>query len=256
MIEIKSVSKSFTKPNGGRVSILKQFSLNIKKGEIVTLFGPNGCGKSTLLSLLSGSVEPDRGKVILPWSEEAKGNIGFVFQNYGDVLHPWRTVRENLELPLEIHGGSTKEQREEQALQCLKNFGLDEHADKYVYQLSGGQHQLVTICQATVYNPELLLCDEPFSALDYTISRRLWLQLRNFLVKHDMSTMFVSHAIDEAIFLGDRVCVLSPRPGKILKDIKIPFGKERTLDMVNTPEFFAIRKEILSTFEEGRKKSA
>lgn len=248
LVQIENISKSFIKPNDEKVLVLEDFSLNLKKGETVTLFGPNGCGKSTLLSLLANLETIDHGKIKRSWRSNERNAVGFVFQQYGDILHPWRTVLKNVELPLEIKG-MAKKKRRKRSIERLAHFGLEEHADKYIYQLSGGQRQLVAFCQATVFRPKLLLCDEPFSAMDYSVSRRLWLQLREFLNEQEIATVFVSHDIDEAIFLGDRVCVLSPRPAKIVMEIKISFGKKRKLNILETEKFFEIRKSVLKAFE-------
>ena len=250
VVKVKEVSKSFVKPGGVAVSIMDDFSFSIEKGEVVTLFGPNGCGKSTLLSMLANISDPDEGNIDVSWDRDVKNSVGFVFQNYGDVLHPWASVLDNVSFPLKIQGYPDDEIKK-QALKRLAHFGIEEHANKYVYQLSGGQKQLVSFCQATVYKPHLLLCDEPFSAMDYSVSRRLWLQLREFLAERDMATVFVSHDIDEAIFLGDRVLVLSPRPCQIIDEVEIPFGNERSLDLTASEDFFKIRARIIKSFEAG-----
>ena len=134
----------------------------------------------------------------------------------------------------------------------LDQFHLAEHADKFVYQLSGGLKQLVSICRATVYDPRLLLLDEPFSALDYSLSRMLWLRFREFWTDQKVTTVFVSHNVDEAVFLGDRVCVLSARPAQVVAEVVVPFGRERPLSLLSSPEFFTVRSKVLDAFEQGR----
>jgi NitT/TauT family transport system ATP-binding protein len=134
----------------------------------------------------------------------------------------------------------------------MDQFRLAEHADKYVYELSGGLKQLVAIARATVYDPELLILDEPFSALDYSLSRMLWLRFREFWANQHVTTVFVSHNVDEAVFLGDRVIVLSSRPARVVADVEVPFGADRSLQLLSSTDFFSTRNQVLDAFERGR----
>jgi len=134
----------------------------------------------------------------------------------------------------------------------LEQFRLTEHEDKYVYELSGGLKQLVAIARATVYKPRLLLLDEPFSALDYSLSRMFWLRFREFWTDQRVTTVFVSHNVDEAVFLGDRVYVLSARPAQVVAEVAVPFGRERSLSLLSSEEFFGVRTQVLDAFERGR----
>jgi NitT/TauT family transport system ATP-binding protein len=134
----------------------------------------------------------------------------------------------------------------------LDQFRLAEHADKYVYQLSGGLKQLVSIARATVYDPQLLILDEPFSALDFSLCRTLWLRFREFRAHQSVTTLFVSHNVDEAVFLGDRVIVLSSRPAKIMADVEVSFGAERPLSLLSSEAFFQARSRVLEAFEKGK----
>ena len=146
----------------------------------------------------------------------------------------------------------SSEEQTDRVTTRMEQFHLGEHASKYVYELSGGLKQLVAIARATVYDPQLLILDEPFSALDYSLSRMLWLRFREFWTNQNVTTVFVSHNVDEAIFLGDRLIVLSARPTKVVADIKIPFGRERSLSLLLSKDFFAIRNQVLDAFEQGR----
>jgi NitT/TauT family transport system ATP-binding protein len=253
LIEAKNISKSFTSPlsEDGKLRVVDSFSLAIAEGELVTLFGPNGCGKTTILGLFAGSIEPDTGDVHWNAGESRSKEVGYVFQNYGDTLLPWRTVKANIAFPLEVRGANGKD-IEDKTTKVMNLFRLHEHAEKYVYELSGGLKQLVAIARSTVYYPHLLLLDEPFSALDYSTSRMLWTRFREFWSDTNVTTLFVSHNIDEAVFLGDRVCVMSSRPTRIVAEIAVPFGKERGLDILGTQEFFEVRTQVLKAFEEGR----
>lgn len=252
LIEANKISKSFVNSSlpEGRLRVVENLSLNIKEGELITLFGPNGCGKTTILNLLAGTLTPDSGKITWNMKGELSDSVGYVFQNYADTLLPWRTVKSNIAFPLEIR----KESRasiDEKTGRIMGMFRLSEHSEKYIYELSGGLKQLVSIARSTVYNPDLLLLDEPFSALDYSISRLLWTRFRQFWSQTSVTILFISHNADEAVFLGDRVYVLSPRPARIIAEVKVPFGKERTLDLLETPEFFAVRTEVLKAFKKG-----
>lgn len=253
MIEVVAITKRVGSNGSNRrgLPVLDGLSLVVRPGELVTIFGPNGCGKSTLLNILAGTVAPDSGRIVVQEPRNTGRAVGYVFQNYGDTLLPWRTVRGNVSFPLELR------KLEASAIavaveRCLERFHLLEHADKYVYELSGGLKQLVSIARATVYKPQLLLLDEPFSALDYSISRSLWVQFREFWMQEKVSTVFVSHNVDEAVFLGNRVYVLSPRPAKVVEEVIVPFGPERTLDILSSSAFFSARSSVLKAFGHTR----
>jgi NitT/TauT family transport system ATP-binding protein len=246
MIKIENVSKDF----GSKTELLKvldSISFDIAPGEFVTLFGPNGSGKTTLLNIISGLDIPTSGKTSINNKSPDQAKIGFVFQNYNESMLPWRTVLENVALPLEVKGVSVDE-RKKKAEHLLDKVGLIAHKDKYFYQLSGGQKQLTAICRAIIYDPELLLMDEPFSALDYSTTKKMELELLDVWQERKITTLFVSHDIDEAIFLADRVIVLSPRPGSIKEVFQVNLPRPRTLDMLSSDEFFSLRNKILASF--------
>lgn len=253
LVEARSISKCFysTTREKEAIPVVENFTLQLREGELVTFFGPNGCGKTTILGLLAGTIEPDAGEVV--WNAEVGTAIplGYVFQNYADTLLPWRTVRSNIAFPLELRK-LPKQERDDKTRNRMEQFGLTEHAAKYVYELSGGLKQLVAIARATVYEPRLLLLDEPFSSLDYSLSRTLWTRFHRFWSGSKVTTAFVSHNVDEAVFLGDKVYVLSPRPTRILAEIPVPFGNDRNLGILSSPDFFAIRSAVLNAFEQGR----
>ncbi len=253
LIEARDISKSFSSAlsEDDTLRIVSSFSLGVAEGELVTLFGPNGCGKTTILNLFAGTIEPDEGEVLWNTGESRSREVGYVFQNYADTLLPWRKVKSNIAFPLEVRG-MPKDETRAQTTRRMEQFGLLEHAEKYVYQLSGGLKQLVAIARSTVYDPRLLLLDEPFSALDYSISRMLWTRFREFWSESQVTTVFVSHNIDEAVFLGDKVCVMSSRPTSVVAEIPVPLGTNRSLDLLGSREFFDTRTEVLRMFEQGR----
>ena len=250
MIEVENLSKEFSQPKNKikTLKVLNSISFQIKDGEFVAFFGPNGCGKTTMLNILSGIDKANSGKILINEKSPEKSKVGFVFQNYNESMLPWRTIAGNIELALEIQGADEKKKKQV-VEHLLKKVGLFEHKDKYFYELSGGMKQLTAICRAFAYEPELLLMDEPFSSLDYSTSRRMSLELLNIWKETKKTTIFVSHDIDEAIFLADKVIVLSQRPAKIkgVVDVKLP--RPRKLDVLSSKEFFETRNKILRLFE-------
>jgi len=247
MISVRSISKEFKK-SSGTTRVIDGIDLEINNGEFVTVFGPNGSGKTTLLNLISGIDEPTFGAVLIDNKNPKDAKVGFVFQNYNESLFPWRTVIENIIFPLEV-AKMDEEKRVKIAEHLLNGVGLLHSKDKHVYDLSGGQRQLISICRAIAYNPDILIMDEPFSALDYSTTRKMELELLDIWQEKKITTLFVSHDIDEAIFLADRVVVLSPRPATIKKIFEVKLSRPRTLDMLSSPEFTELRNAILNTFE-------
>lgn len=246
MIEIKSVSKTLV-TKGQELRLLSNVSLTVKSGEFVTIFGPNGSGKSTLLNLVSGLDQITEGNIRIQGKTPREANIGFVFQNYQESLFPWRTVLENVIFPLEVKGVS-KEKAVKLAERFLRKAQLLKYKDRYPYELSGGQKQLTSICRALVIEPDVLLLDEPCSALDYATTKRVELDILELWQERRCTTLCVSHDVDEAIFLADRVVVMSPRPGKIKKIISIDLPRPRTPDLFQSLEFFQYRNQVLEAF--------
>ena len=247
MISLKAISKRFKKESI-TTSVLESIDLEVQKGEFVTVFGPNGSGKTTLLNIVSGLDNPDSGEVLVSGKKPKDAEVGFVFQNYNESLFPWLTTIENVTFPLDVKG-VTKEKQIQIAEHLLGKVGLLSSKDKYVYELSGGQRQLVSICRAMASDPDVLIMDEPFSALDYSTTRKMELELLDIWQEKKITTLFVSHDIDEAIFLADKVVVLSPRPATIKKVFEVKLARPRTLDMLSSPEFTELRNAILNTFE-------
>ena len=232
------------------VLALHQVSLDIAKGEFVSLLGPSGCGKTTLLRLMADLIQPTGGNITVAGKSAREARLaqkyGIVFQS--PVLYDWRKVKDNITLPLELLGVK-KSLREEKALELLDLVGLQGFADKYPWQLSGGMQQRVAIARALSMEPEILLMDEPFSALDEFTRERLNEELLSVWSKVQNTIVFVTHSIPESIFLSDRVFVLSPHPGRLSSVVDIPLPRPRTAEMRNSPEFFELIARIRDSFE-------
>ncbi|AIQ14989.1 ABC transporter ATP-binding protein [Paenibacillus durus] len=248
-IELENVEMRY-QTDTAEVLALHQVSLDIAKGEFVSLLGPSGCGKTTLLRLMADLIEPTGGRVTVAGKSAKEARLaqkyGIVFQS--PVLYDWRKVKDNITLPLELMGVK-KARRDEKALELLELVGLKGFADKYPWQLSGGMQQRVAIARALSMEPEILLMDEPFSALDEFTRERLNEELLSVWSKVGNTVVFVTHSIPESIFLSDRVFVLSPHPGRLSAVVDIPLPRPRTAEMRNSPEFFDLIAGIRDSFE-------
>ncbi len=250
-VHVAHLSKSFPAENHPKQSapVIHDMNFSIAEGEFVSIFGPNGSGKSTLLSLIAGLETPDSGeiRILSAHSEYTTPKIGFVFQNYNESMLPWRTVRGNVELALE-HTVSSSSERKAIAMSFLDKVGLAHVAERYFYDLSGGMKQLVAICRAFAYEPDVLLLDEPFSALDFATTRKVEMDLLSVWSEKKKTALCISHDVDDAVFLADKVMVLSPRPAQIKGIITIDLPRPRTMAMFTSPEFFALRSQVLELF--------
>ncbi|MBY4594050.1 ABC transporter ATP-binding protein [bacterium BD-1] len=230
--------KTFRSKDGGTVTALHDVSFPVKKGEFVTVVGPSGCGKSTLLRILAGLERASSGRVLLG-GRAVSGptrDVAVVFQ--APVLLPWRTVLQNVLVPAEVQGrdAATSLARAKHYLQLV---GLENFATKYPNELSGGMQQRVGIARALVNDPLLLLMDEPFGALDAMTRENMNLELHKIRERTGATIMLVTHSIPEAVFLGDRVVVMSPRPGRVTQVVDVDLPPQRTLDLINTDRFGA-----------------
>ena len=236
-------------PGDPDVEALRGISLEIREGEFIAVVGPSGCGKSTLLRLISGLLTPTSGEIDVrgktPAQAQAAVEFGFVFQDA--VLFPWLKVVDNVRLPDQILGKRNPmhgRNPDAYARQLLVDVGLDGFESHYPEQLSGGMKQRVSLARALVYQPSILLMDEPFGALDEFTRDRLNLQLLEVWQKIGATVVFVTHSIQEAVFLADRVVVLSPRPGRISRIQDVPFGRPREFDMRFDPQFTSLVAEL------------
>ncbi|ADY55684.1 Taurine-transporting ATPase [Syntrophobotulus glycolicus DSM 8271] len=249
-IQIKNVSMIYPVKNGEEVIALNDVSLDIQEGEFISLLGPSGCGKTTLLRIIADLLHPTAGSVSIrgqsPRDIRLQQKYGIVFQS--PVLYDWRTVRRNICMPMEIMGIPRKE-RTARINQMLDLVGLQDFGYKYPFELSGGMQQRVGICRALALNPEFLLMDEPFSALDEFTREKLNEDLLGIWSKTRKTVIFVTHNIVESVFLSDRVVVLSPHPGRLSAIVNIDLPRPRENSIRETPEFFKYVAEIRRSFE-------
>ena len=251
-IQIKDLGVTFQDNAGNDVQALTGVNLDIYKGEFISLLGPSGCGKTTLLRSIADLQEPTEGTVriggMTPKEVRLQQKFGFVFQQ--PVLFDWRTVKKNVELPLEIMYQS-KEERSERAGKMLEMVGLKDFANHFPKQLSGGMQQRVNIARAFGIRPEILLMDEPFSALDEFTKEKLHEDLLRIWRKTNKTVIFVTHNIQEAVFLSDRICVLSPHPGRLSAVVDVDLPRPRTLEMKETQHFNELVLKVRNSFEGG-----
>ncbi len=226
-------------------SIIDDLSFHVRRGEFVSVIGPSGCGKSTIFRLITRLLSPASGTIRIGGRElGGEGTVcGYMPQQ--DLLFPWRTVEENLCLPLEIRGGFGKQERLDLARQALKDVGLDGWGGKAPSELSGGMRQRAAFARTLLTGSELLLLDEPFSALDYLtrLSMREWL-LQQW-ERENKTVLFITHDVDEALFLSSSILVAETMPIRSLASIDVPLGRTRTLEAVQRPEMLELRGELI-----------
>ncbi|WP_213738726.1 ATP-binding cassette domain-containing protein [Bradyrhizobium sp. dw_411] len=245
-LSIKRVSKNFTS-RSDTVRALSDIDLDIRAGEFVSIVGPSGCGKSTLMMLVAGLTKASGGEILVDGRriEKPNSDIGIVFQR--DVLLDWRTAIQNVLLQAEIRKLDVTAATE-RARHLLKMVGLDGFEKSYPHELSGGMRQRVSICRALLHKPPLLVMDEPFGALDALTRDQLQLDLLRIWSETRMTVVFITHSITEAVFLSDRIVVMSPRPGRIERLIDIDMPRPRRLAMRETKQFAAYTQEITEIF--------
>jgi NitT/TauT family transport system ATP-binding protein len=248
-IQARDVSLTFRPKNRDPVTALQNLSLDIARGEFVSIVGPSGCGKSTFLNILLGLIRPDGGVMELngrridgPGQDRA-----MVFQEFG--LLPWRTVLGNVELGLELKGVDA-EQRRRRAVELIDMAGLAGFASHYPHELSGGMKQRVGLARALATDPEVLLMDEPFAALDAQTRDLMQSELLQVWEKTQKTVLFVTHSIEEAAYLSDRVVVMSARPGRIKRILKVELPRPRDYEMRLTAEFNELKSRIWDILKE------
>jgi len=250
-IDIRDVSLAF-ETRDGPVQALAHINLKVKRGEFVSLIGPSGCGKTTLLRAVADLETPTSGDIrvngMSPHEARTKRAYGYVFQ--APALYPWRTVARNIALPLEIMG-FPREEREARVKKGLELVNLEGFGAKFPWQLSGGMQQRASIARALSFDPDLLLMDEPFGALDEIVRDMLNQQLLRLWEVTGKTVLFVTHSIPEAVFLSTHIVVMSPRPGRVYDVIECSFPRDRQLEIRETPEFIAIANRVRHGLREG-----
>lgn len=244
-LEIKGIHKSFPREDSdGRMSVLQDINLSVERSQIVSITGPSGCGKTTLLRIVAGLLSADSGECLLNGTPitEPRADIAFVFQLFN--LLPWRSTLGNVELGLEFQGVPKRERREK-AARYLKLVGLEGFESHRTYQLSGGMQQRVGLARALAIEPEIMLMDEPFASLDHQTAERLRDELLRAQAETHRTILIITHNIDEAVYLSDRIIVLSPGPGRIAKIIDLDFPRPRwEHDIYALPLFGKTRSEL------------
>ena len=245
LLQFDRASKTFQGAKKHPIVALQEITFSISHGEFVTLLGPSGCGKSTALRLAAGLETATTGTVLYQGQPIGGPSVdrGVVFQSYS--AFPWLTVRENTGFGLSQHSGDSREQ---EVSHWLSLMGLSEFADTYPRALSGGMRQRLALARSMIIKPKLLLLDEPFGALDERTRESMQQLLLDVVSKTDCTVLFVTHDIREAILLGDRIILLSSRPGKVLRDVVCPLSKPRGRQHLRTPEFNSLYETILDEF--------
>lgn len=246
-LDFKHVNKSYGTASGP-IEALRDFNLEVGDGEFISIVGPSGCGKSTLLSMASGLAFPSSGSISVKGERVTQPvtDLGIVFQT--DVLLDWRNVLDNILIQPEMRG-LDRRAYETRARELLKMVGLEGFEKKYPYELSGGMRQRVSICRALIHEPPLLLMDEPFGALDALTREQMVMELHQIWLKTRKSVIFITHDIQEAVLLADRVVVMSPRPGRIAEIIETHLPHPRRPATMESPRFVSLVAQVRHVFE-------
>jgi NitT/TauT family transport system ATP-binding protein len=249
VIEMRGVSKTYQTADGD-VPSLQPIDFTVGEGEFVVVVGPSGCGKTTLLKMLAGLLQPTAGEVVVEGKTITKphGGVGIVFQTA--LLLPWRNVLSNVMMPVEVKG-LPREKYEQRALDLLKMTGLHGFERKLPWQLSGGMQQRVSICRALVHDPKIVLMDEPFGALDAMTREKMNVELQRIQRETGKTVLLITHSIPEAVFLADRVMVMSARPGNIAAVYDVPLPRPRTLDVMADPVFVEMTQKVRKHFSDA-----
>lgn len=236
MIEVRSVGHVFSTTSKGAVTALADIDLDIREGEFLSVIGPSGCGKSTLMRIIAGLVQPTSGEVLVRGERVtgASKQVGIVFQQA--ALFPWRTVLGNVMLSAEMHG-LPADFAAQRAGELLEMVNLSDAANLYPYELSGGMQQRAGIARALLHDPSILMMDEPFGALDALTRENMGLELLRLWEQSRKTVVFITHSVNEALFLADRVLVMAARPGRVQELIEVSLPRPRDLDAMSTPEF-------------------
>jgi NitT/TauT family transport system ATP-binding protein len=249
VIELQGVSKTYRTADG-EVPSLRPIDFTIGEGEFVVVVGPSGCGKTTLLKMIAGLLPPSQGEIRVEGTPIVKphGGVGIVFQTA--MLLPWRNVFRNVMMPVEVKG-LPREEYAARAQALLKMVGLQGFENKFPWQLSGGMQQRASICRALVHDPKIVLMDEPFGALDAMTRERMNVELQRIQRETRKTVLLITHSIPEAVFLADRVMVMSARPGNIAAVYQVPLRRPRSLEVLSDPAFIELTQTIRAHFSEA-----
>ena len=256
-IELRGVSLAYGE-GAQSTPAIEGLTLSMARGAFVAVVGPSGCGKSTLMKLVSGLVPPTTGDILVRGARvtEPIEGVGMAFQN--PLLMPWRTTLRNVVLPLDItaprfsSNRQTRDARAERARALLASVGLAGFENKLPYQLSGGMQQRANLCRAIIHRPEILLLDEPFGALDAFTREELWVAMQTLWLGQRFTAMLVTHDLQEAAFLADRIVVMSGRPGRVIDDIVVAFPRPRPTSLIGEPDFTALVARLRRVVAEAR----
>lgn len=250
LLSVRDIEKRFRTKSGDEVHALRSVSVDLTDGEFVSVLGPSGCGKTTLLKILAGIAPPSNGTLLLrnaPITGPQAG-MGVVFQS--SVLLPWWTVLENVLLPIRVLKRDLAQHREK-ARELLAMVGLHGFESSYPGELSGGMQQRAAIVRGLIHDPGILLMDEPFGALDAMTRERMNVELQSIWMSTGKTVFFITHSVSEAVFLSDRVLMMSKRPGTLIEDIKVPFPRPRNVDLMSTAEFGNLTRHLRHTLGSG-----
>lgn len=242
-ITVRGLTKTFDD-----VVLYQDFDLDIPKAKVISVFGPNGCGKSTLINMISGIMDYDAGQILFDGKTARETRIGYVFQNYREAVFPWLKAIDNIRYPLQFLNLS-KAERDQRVEHLLESFDVKIDLNRYPYELSGGQQQLVSIMRALVVDPEVLFLDEPFSALDYEMTLFLRDKLQKVLTELQVTTLLVSHDLDEAVALADEILLLTKKPTQVADRLMFDAPRPRTAETTLTPEFIDVKTRSLEIFQ-------
>jgi NitT/TauT family transport system ATP-binding protein len=242
-VTIRGLSKRFDK-----AVIYDDFDLDIPRGELISVFGPNGCGKSTLINIIAGLIPPDAGEILFDGMRLDEIKFGYVFQNYREALFPWLRAFDNIAYPLKMMKVAPAE-RKARTERLVAHLGIKLDLNLYPYQMSGGQQQLVSIMRALIVEPEILFLDEPFSALDYEMTLFMREQLQRIFMETGTTTVLVSHDLEEAVYLADRVLLLSRHPARIADYVHYETPRPRNDETLSHPDFVTTKAHCLEIFQ-------
>jgi NitT/TauT family transport system ATP-binding protein len=242
-VTIRGLSKRFAD-----TAIYNNFDFDIPRGELISVFGPNGCGKSTLINMIAGLFPVDAGEILFDGQPISRIRFGYVFQNYREALFPWLRAFDNIAYPLKLMGVS-KVERTARVERLVDHLGVKIDLALYPYQLSGGQQQLVSIMRALIVEPEILFLDEPFSALDYEMTLFMREQLQRVFMETATTTVLVSHDLEEAVYLSDRILLLSRHPARAVEFVAYDAPRPRTLATMSEAGFIGTKAHCLDVFQ-------